>query len=90
MLRTLTLGRLTAKSNRRVIMAEEIDRSVLPIRRQTFAGEVNRTLAGSQPDWQILSGPRAPDGAPNVLLVLIDDAGSGTRARSAARCRRRI
>ena len=58
-------------------MAEEIDRSVLPIRRQAFAGEVNRTLAGSEPDWHILSGPTAPDGAPNVLLVLIDDAGFG-------------
>ncbi len=58
-------------------MPEEIDRSVLPIRRQAFAGKVNRTLAGSEPDWNILSGPKAPDGAPNVLLVLIDDAGFG-------------
>ncbi len=58
-------------------MPEKIDRSVLPIRRQAFAGKVNRTLAGSEPDWHILSGPRAPDDAPNVLLVLIDDAGFG-------------
>jgi arylsulfatase A-like enzyme len=58
-------------------MTEEIDRSSLPIRRAPFAGEVRRTLEGSQPDWGILTGPRAPDGAPNVLLVLIDDAGFG-------------
>jgi hypothetical protein len=59
------------------MMAEPIDRSVLPIRRQAFSGVANRTLEGSQPDWEILSGPRAPEDAPNVLVVLIDDAGFG-------------
>jgi arylsulfatase len=38
---------------------------------------VNRTLAGSQPDWAVIEAIRAPEGAPNVLLVLIDDAGFG-------------
>ena len=60
-----------------VIVADQIDRSVLPLRRPVFGGVVNRTLAGSRPDWNILSSPRAPEGAPNVLLVLIDDAGFG-------------
>ena len=55
----------------------EPDRSRLPIRRETFAGVVDRTLAGSQPDWNLVEHPRPPDGAPNVLLVLIDDAGFG-------------
>ena len=55
----------------------EIDRSMLPIRRQTFAGVVNRTLDGSQPDWNLIGHPPPPEGAPNVLLVLIDDAGFG-------------
>ena len=55
----------------------EPDRSRLPIRRETFAGVVDRTLAGSQPDWNLIEHPRPPDGAPNVLLVLIDDAGFG-------------
>ncbi len=54
-----------------------VDRSHLPIRRPTFAGVVNRTLAGSQPDWNLIGHPTPPDGAPNVLLVLIDDAGFG-------------
>src|SRR5947207_7565545 len=58
-------------------MAEEIDRSVLPIRRPPFSGEVSRTLAASQPDWEILTAPRPPEGAPNVLVMLIDDAGYG-------------
>ena len=37
----------------------------------------NRTLEGSQPDWNLIGHPVPPEGAPNVLLVLIDDAGFG-------------
>jgi arylsulfatase len=55
----------------------EHDRSSLPIRRETFAGVVGRTLDGSQPDWNLIGHPVPPEGAPNVLLVLIDDAGFG-------------
>ena len=58
-------------------MADQTDRSALPVRRPKFDGVVNRTLAGSQPDWDILDSPRAPEGAPNVLVVLVDDAGFG-------------
>jgi hypothetical protein len=32
-------------------MADQIDRTVLPIRRAPFSGVANRTLDGSQPDW---------------------------------------
>ena len=56
---------------------DEPDRSKLPIRRPPFAGVANRTLEGSQPDWRLIGHVDAPDGAPNVLLVLIDDAGFG-------------
>jgi arylsulfatase A-like enzyme len=38
---------------------------------------VNRTLAGSAPDWGQIGHIEPPEGAPNVLLVLIDDAGFG-------------
>jgi hypothetical protein len=54
---------------------DTLDRSVLPIPNAAFQGVANRTLTGSKPDF-----PRpvtAPDGAPNVLLVLLDDAGFG-------------
>ena len=53
------------------------DRSKLPIQRQPFAGVANRTLDGSKPDWESIGHVEPPDGAPNVLLVLIDDAGFG-------------
>ena len=55
----------------------EIDRTSLPIRRPPFAGATDRTLADSKPDWSQASHVRPPEGAPNVLLVLIDDAGFG-------------
>ena len=37
----------------------------------------NRTLEGSRPDWGLIEHVAPPEGAPNVLLVLIDDAGFG-------------
>jgi arylsulfatase len=55
----------------------EPDRTSLPIRREAFQGVANRTLDGSQPDWNLIGHPVPPKGAPNVLLVLIDDAGFG-------------
>lgn len=51
------------------------DRSVLPIPDRPFRGKSNRTLAGCEPDFPVPVS--APEGAPNVLLVLIDDAGFG-------------
>jgi arylsulfatase A-like enzyme len=56
------------------------DRSKLPIRRQPFAGVANQTLDGSRPDWEAIGHIEPPDGAPNVLVVLIDDAGFGNPA----------
>ncbi len=53
------------------------DRTVLPIPDKSFGGTAGRTLADSVPDWLMIPGPKAPEGAPNVLVVLIDDAGFG-------------
>ncbi|MCU0258142.1 MAG: arylsulfatase, partial [Solirubrobacteraceae bacterium] len=53
------------------------DRSKLPIPDRPFGGVAGRTLKDSVPDWAMIPGPAAPEGAPNVLLVLIDDAGFG-------------
>ena len=55
----------------------ELDRTKLPIRRAPFAGVANRTLHGSEPDWNLIGHAKPPPGAPNVLVVLIDDAGFG-------------
>ena len=53
------------------------DRTVLPIPDPNFGGTVGRTLDTSVADWTINMTPSPPEGAPNVLLVLIDDAGFG-------------
>src|SRR5947209_2160567 len=53
------------------------DRTVLPIPDRNFGGTIGRTIDQSVPDWTIIPGPKPPDGAPNVLLILIDDAGFG-------------
>jgi arylsulfatase A-like enzyme/uncharacterized membrane protein len=53
------------------------DRSALPIPDRTFGGVAGRTLRDSVADWLMIPGPKAPQGAPNVLLILIDDAGFG-------------
>jgi arylsulfatase len=58
----------------------EPDRTKLPIRRAPFQGVANRTLHGSVPDWDLIGHVTPPAGAPNVLLVLIDDAGFGNPA----------
>jgi arylsulfatase A-like enzyme len=58
----------------------EPDRTKLPIRRAPFGGVANRTLHGSVPDWDLIGHVKPPPGAPNVLVVLIDDAGFGNPA----------
>ncbi|KAA9111285.1 arylsulfatase [Microbacterium rhizomatis] len=55
----------------------EVDRTQLPIRDVPFSGTMGRTLADSVPDWGIVADVPPPEGAPNVLLILIDDAGFG-------------
>jgi arylsulfatase A-like enzyme len=56
---------------------ESIDRTHLPIRRPSFTGVAAKTLDGSKPGWELISHVKPPEGAPNVLVVLIDDAGFG-------------
>jgi arylsulfatase len=53
------------------------DRTVLPIPDPNFGGSIGRTIDASVADWTINMTPSPPEGAPNVLLVLLDDAGFG-------------
>jgi arylsulfatase A-like enzyme/uncharacterized membrane protein len=53
------------------------DRTVLPIPDKKFGGVAGRTMDTSTVDWSFVSGVNAPEDAPNVLLILIDDAGFG-------------
>ncbi|NHI17826.1 arylsulfatase [Microbacterium excoecariae] len=52
------------------------DRSVLPIPSYQQVGKLDRTVAGSDPvDWPRTAS--APEGAPNILVVMTDDVGFG-------------
>ena len=51
------------------------DRTVLPIAPPAYSGTAAKTLDGSRPAWS--PDLSAPAGAPNILLVLVDDAGFG-------------
>lgn len=51
------------------------DRSALPQPLEPFTGEIGRTYQDSTPHWQ--APIAAPEGAPNVVIVLLDDVGFG-------------
>lgn len=53
------------------------DRTTLPVPDPAFGGMAGRTLDESTGDWSVVAPVKAPEGAPNVLIVLIDDAGFG-------------
>ena len=53
------------------------DRTILPVPDRAFGGAIGHTIDQSVGDWSIVAGNHAPEGAPNVLIVLIDDAGFG-------------
>lgn len=57
------------------LQAQELNRTVLPITPPPFNGKIGTTYSDSTPGkpWEL----EPPAGAPNVLLVLIDDAGYG-------------
>jgi arylsulfatase len=54
------------------------DSKVLPTPTPPFQGFIAPNLVNSQPGWPPAIMP--PEGAPNVLLVLIDDAGFGSNS----------
>lgn len=41
----------------------------------TFKGKINLDIRDSKPDWTPFLAGKAPEGAPNVLVVLYDDTG---------------
>lgn len=59
-----------------VAAASATDRSVLPLPAGHYDGKVGRYLADSDPP-RFPPMVTAPDGAPNVLLILLDDVGFG-------------
>ena len=40
-----------------------------------FKGVINVDIRDSKPDWAPFEPPKAPDGAPNVVYIVLDDVG---------------
>ena len=55
--------------------AQQPDRTRLPIPFSPFEGKIGKTYEESKSDWQ--EPVPAPDGAPNVIVILLDDVGFG-------------
>ena len=64
-------------------------RSHLPIATSERTGFVAYDAKDPDSKFPPIEQLRPPKGAPNVLVILIDDAGSADRAPSAARVKRR-
>jgi arylsulfatase len=45
---------------------------------QAFQGKIALDIRDSEPDWEPYLAPRAPKGAPNILMIAWDDVGYGT------------
>jgi arylsulfatase A-like enzyme len=52
-------------------------RQVLPPPAPEFKGKIGSTYKDSIPDFGPAVPPKAPDGAPNVLVIVLDDVGFG-------------
>jgi arylsulfatase len=53
----------------------EIDRTVIPLAEPKFNGVIGKTYKESKGEWPKLPAP--PKGAPNVVVILLDDVGFG-------------
>ena len=72
----LAFGALTHSQTTDIPLAARDGQSVLPYAEQKFRGNVGTTYLNADPA-QFPALVTAPEGAPNVLLVLLDDVGFG-------------
>jgi len=72
-------GWLTASAQDKPAVGDkaELDRSILPPTQPLFRGKIGETYKDSTPDWTPALPLSAPAGAPNVLLIVLDDVGYG-------------
>ncbi len=42
---------------------------------EQFKGTINVDIRDSEPDWSPFEPPKAPEGAPNVVYIVLDDVG---------------
>ncbi len=71
------LGWLTASAQDKPAAAQKPDRSVLPPPTPEFQGKIGENYKDSTPDWTPALPLAAPEGAPNVIVIVLDDVGYG-------------
>lgn len=49
----------------------------LPRPSQPFGGSIGRSFGESRPDWGPVEPVMPPDGAPNIVMIVLDDVGFG-------------
>ncbi len=49
----------------------------LPLPDPEFTGTIRKSYKRSKADFNIMVGPQPPEGAPNIMLVMLDDVGFG-------------
>ncbi len=55
----------------------KLDHSVLPPPAPEFKGKIGQNYKNSQPDWNPALPLQAPAGAPNIIMIVLDDVGYG-------------
>ena len=55
---------------------------------EPFKGTINVDIRESVPDWAPFEPPKAPDGAPSVVYIVLDDVGSRRWPATGVRSRR--
>jgi arylsulfatase len=55
----------------------KLDRTVLPPSVPEFKGKIGQNYKDSKPDWNPALPLQAPAGAPNVIVIVLDDVGYG-------------
>lgn len=59
------------------LYSQQVDRTILPPAPPSFGGKVGETYKDSTPDFSPALPLSAPEGAPNVLVIVLDDVGYG-------------
>jgi arylsulfatase A-like enzyme len=67
-------------------MPKPIERSVLPIPDRTHVGLTTYDAKDPDTNFPPIESPRPPEGAPNVLIVMLDDAGFGSSSAFGGPC----
>jgi arylsulfatase len=63
-----------------------VDGSSIPNPDPEFKGKIGKTIKDSEPDPTLFIPRSAPEGAPNILLILLDDAGFGASSTFGGPC----